>query len=100
MSNPLPSILKNGPAMVVATLVGLGSVAFVGWKARDIISPAEAAPARVISIEEVKDLHHEMEKLTTRLDAFNTRLSWLEGATSGALKTEPPPEVRAAGAGR
>jgi hypothetical protein len=44
MSNLLPSILKNGPAMVVATLVGLGSVAFVGWKARDIISPAEAAP--------------------------------------------------------
>lgn len=73
--------LTRGGMLVVAMLALLGSVFLVGWKARG------EAPTQ----SDLHELAGKIDGLADKLDHFNTRLSWLEGATSGAVR--PPPGI-------
>jgi hypothetical protein len=83
---PLASILKSGPAMVVATLVGLGSVASVGWAVRGAISPAAAAEPSAVM--------RRLDKLDADILLIKCRLG-IEGVCPPAS-----PVVNAAAVGR
>jgi hypothetical protein len=72
-----------------AALMGGG-----GAFAHSVIRPEPAALTQADLRElrhNIKQLGDHLDKTDDKLDRFNTRLSWLEGATSGALPANSGP---------
>jgi len=94
------SVLTKGARVVVETLIALGFVAMLAIEGYRAVVPSEAkaqTPSEIAALrQELRDTRGAVDAMSIKLDAFNTRLSWLEGATSGALK-QP---VRTSGVGQ
>jgi hypothetical protein len=73
-------VLTRTAFIAMGTMTLLGSAGLVGYK----VARAEEEMRRA----EVVELRKSIDLLNSRLDQFNQRLSWLEGATSGAVSPE------------
>ena len=71
------SFLDKRDRRVVAMALAACSLIGLGIGVDHFVSKAQAA--------ESHELSEKIDRLSTRLDQFNTRLSWLEGATNGTL---------------
>lgn len=78
---------KQVVGLVTAALLAIGGGGYAvaaKHEAAATLSPADVAELRAT----IKTLSDHLDKTDDKLDRFNTRLSWLEGATSGATGRE------------
>lgn len=87
-------VLTGPAAIVVATLLALIAVAAVGWKARDLVAPAEAATKRA----DPATLEEKVDKIGADLGEVKTDIAVIKRQLG--LDGLAPPPLRASGVGR
>lgn len=75
---------KKVGAMVTAAIIGAGAALGAAKHDTGSLTSGDVAELRAT----IKTLSDHLDKTDDKLDRFNTRLSWLEGATSGATGRE------------